>query len=131
MVENSLTQISGNVIIRDNQILLIYREDKGYWEVPGGKVRKDESPTETAVREAREEIGVEVELEKPFFSGEFQHEDQIFLWHGYISEIVDGKPGVREEKFSELDWFGSDDLTDLELAPNLRMIEPSLTRILD
>jgi 8-oxo-dGTP diphosphatase len=34
----------------------------GGWEFPGGKVEPGESPEQAAVREAREELGVEVEL---------------------------------------------------------------------
>ncbi|MFB6147805.1 MAG: NUDIX domain-containing protein, partial [Candidatus Nanohaloarchaea archaeon] len=79
----------------------------------------DESPTEAAKREAEEEIGVKVELEKPFFSGEFQHRDQVFLWHGYVAGIVEGEPEPGEEKFSEMRWFSGDELEEVELAPNL------------
>lgn len=123
------TELSGNLIIEDGKILLLYREDEEHWEVPGGKVEEDESPTEAAIREAEEEIGVEVKLQKPFYSGEFQHGDQIFLWHGYIAEIASGEPSIQEDKFEKLEWFEGSELDDLELAPNLEMILPSLRRI--
>lgn len=109
--------------------MLLYREDEKHWEVPGGKVEEDESPTETAVREASEEIGVEVSLEKPFFSGEFENNGELFLWHGYIAD-TDDKPTVQEQKFSELKWFDAETLDEEDLAPNLRQIEPALRRIL-
>ena len=32
----------------------------GFWEFPGGKVRADEAPAEAAVRECREETGLDV-----------------------------------------------------------------------
>lgn len=123
------TELAGNLIIKDGKILLLYREDEEHWEVPGGKVKEDESPTEAAVREAEEEIGVEVKLEKPFYSGEFQHDDSIFLWHGYIADIRDGEPEIQEEKFRELEWFEGTELDGLDLAPNLRMILPALRRL--
>ena len=77
-----MIELAGNLIVQDGKILLLYREDEEHWEVPGGKVEEDESPTSAAVREAQEEIGVEVELKKPFFSGEFQHDDELFLEEG-------------------------------------------------
>ncbi len=124
-----LTQLAGNLIVEDGKVLLLYRGDEEHWEVPGGKVEGSESPTEAAVREAKEEIGVEVELDKPFFSGEFQHENRVFLWHAYLSEIVGGEPKAEEEKFSELEWFKGTELDDLDLAPNLEMVLPSLRKI--
>lgn len=124
-----ISELAGNLIVEDRKLLLLYREGEQHWEVPGGKVEEEESPTEAAKREAEEEIGVEVELEKPFFSGEFQHDGDIFLWHGYIVEMI-GKPAIQEEKFSEMKWFSADDLEDADLAPNLEMIRPALRNLL-
>lgn len=124
-----MIELAGNLIIRDGEILLLYREDEGHWEVPGGKVEEDESPTEAAVREADEEIGVEVELKKPFYSGEFQKDDEIYLWHGYIAS-TDGEPEIQEEdKFEKMIWADPVDLDDMSLAPNLDMVLPALRRI--
>lgn len=126
---NQLTELAGNLIIQDRKILLLYRESEEHWEVPGGKVEKDESPTQTAVREAKEEIDVEVNLEKPFYSGEFQKNGEIFLWNCYIAEIQKGEPEIQENKFQELEWFEGSELDELELAPNLEMILPALRKI--
>jgi 8-oxo-dGTP diphosphatase len=123
------TELAGNLIMEEGKILLLYREDEEHWEVPGGKVEEDESPTEAAVREAEEEIGVEVELQKPFYSGEFQHNDQIYLWHGYIANVKKGNPQVKEEKFQELKWFKGPELDEINLAPNLKMILPALRKL--
>lgn len=124
-----MTELAGNLIIEDGEILLLYRDDEEHWEVPGGKVEEDESATEAAVREAEEEIGVEIKLEKPFFSGEFEHSGNLFLWHAYISEIESGEPEIKEEKFSELEWVEPGKLDDLELAPNIEMILPALRKL--
>ena len=124
-----VVELAGNLIIEDGKILLIHRDDEKHWEVPGGKVKQDESPTQAAIREAKEQIGVEVELKKPFYSGEFQHKDQIYLWHGYIAEVKDGEPQIKQQKFNMIKWFEGSDLEDLELASNLKMILPSLRKI--
>lgn len=122
-------ELAGNIIVDEGKLLLLYREDEKHWEVPGGKVEDGESPTEAAVREAEEEIGVSVELRKPFYSGEFQHGDNIFLWHGYLAEISEGEPEIQEDKFSELEFFEPSELDGLELAPNIRMILPALRKL--
>jgi len=129
-MDSDIVELAGNLIIDDRQILLLYREDEEHWEVPGGKVEDGESPTDAAIREAKEEIGVDVELKKPFYSGEFQHNGEMFLWHGYVARIEgDNEPELQEEKFGELKWFYSTQLDNIELAPNLEMILPALRRI--
>lgn len=125
-----MIELAGNLLVEEGEVLLIYRSDEEHWEVPGGKVEDDESPTQAAVREAEEEIGVEVELEKPFYTGEFMKEGEMFLWHGYIASTEEN-PSLQEDKFSDLEWVGKERLDELNLAPNLRQIEPALRKILD
>jgi 8-oxo-dGTP diphosphatase len=49
-------------IILDGQILLIKRADFAVWALPGGQVEAGESFADAAVREAREETGLVVQL---------------------------------------------------------------------
>ena len=49
-------------ILKDGKILLTKREDFEVWCLPGGIVEPGESVVEAAVREAREETGLEVGL---------------------------------------------------------------------
>tara|TARA_R110002110_G_C13454717_1_gene717456 strand:+ start:2814 stop:3281 length:468 start_codon:yes stop_codon:yes gene_type:complete len=52
------------VAMYQNQILWIKRAEeprRGYWALPGGFMEIDESPREAAVREAREETGIELD----------------------------------------------------------------------
>lgn len=53
------------VIVRDGRILLGRRAHEpflGRWEVPGGFVEVGEHPMDAAVREVREELGIEARL---------------------------------------------------------------------
>lgn len=144
-----MIELAGNLIVEDGKILLLYRKDEqhresqrspdgescstsipeGCWGVPGGEVEGDESATEAAVRVSEEDIGVSVELRKPFYSGEFQHDDDMFLWHGYVAEIVEGRPEVQESRFEKLEWFDPRELDDIELAPSIKMILPALRKL--
>lgn len=51
-------------IFHENTIVLILREDFEMWALPGGGIDPGESALETAVREAEEETGLQVELSR-------------------------------------------------------------------
>jgi ADP-ribose pyrophosphatase YjhB (NUDIX family) len=55
--------LAANVaIIEAGKVLLMQREDLEVWCLPGGEVDPGESLAQAAIREAREETGLEVEL---------------------------------------------------------------------
>jgi 8-oxo-dGTP pyrophosphatase MutT (NUDIX family) len=49
-------------VVRDHQILLIHHRKLNKWLPLGGHIELDEDPESAALREAREESGLEVEL---------------------------------------------------------------------
>jgi 8-oxo-dGTP pyrophosphatase MutT (NUDIX family)/DNA-binding XRE family transcriptional regulator len=54
------------VVLRDaeGRVLIALREDGKGWNLPGGGVQPGETPWEAAVRETREEVGVEAALSR-------------------------------------------------------------------
>lgn len=63
---NTTQQIAIAVVEHDDRFLIGQRPSgvalAGFWEFPGGKTQPGESPHECAVRECREETGLEVEV---------------------------------------------------------------------
>jgi ADP-ribose pyrophosphatase YjhB (NUDIX family) len=56
---------AGALVLRNGKVLLIRRAlqpFQDYWDIPGGFCEVDEHPAETAIREVREETGLEIEL---------------------------------------------------------------------
>jgi 8-oxo-dGTP diphosphatase len=53
----------GVLIFENEKLLALQPTYKNNWVVPGGVVEKAESPFEAAIRECKEELGVEVEIE--------------------------------------------------------------------
>ena len=54
------------ILLQDNQIALIERHRAGqhYFTFPGGHVEPGETPEQAAVRETKEELGVDVNIQR-------------------------------------------------------------------
>jgi len=62
------------------------------WEFPGGKVEPGEYDAQALIREAREELGVRLEVGRERFAVRHAYEDLTVDLHLYDARIVDGTP---------------------------------------
>ena len=53
----------GCIIIKDEKVLLVYEKDRNFWGFPKGHVEEGENEIETALREVKEEVGLDVEID--------------------------------------------------------------------
>jgi 8-oxo-dGTP diphosphatase len=83
---------SGIILINDGKLALIERHRLGrhYFSFPGGGVDEGESPQETAIREAREELGISVEIKQKAAEVHFGEKVQ----HYFLVEVVSGEFGT-------------------------------------
>src|SRR5262249_52059212 len=49
-------------IVHDNKVLLRFHDKYDIWLSVGGHIEQDEDPNEAAVREVKEEVGLDIEL---------------------------------------------------------------------
>ena len=93
------------------------------WAVLGGAVEIGESPARAAVRETREEIGVEVRLTRlldvlggPDYEVRYPNGDRVaYVTAVYQAEITDGSPAADGDEVSQVAWFTAAELSGLEL----------------
>jgi ADP-ribose pyrophosphatase YjhB (NUDIX family) len=94
------------------------------WAVLGGAVEVGEPPAEAAVRETREEIGVEIRLVRlldvlggPDYEVRYPNGDQVaYVTAVYEAAIIDGSPAPRDGELSDTAWFTPRQLADLHLT---------------
>ncbi len=124
-------------IIENAHVLLIEHRKLGMWLPPGGHLEPNELPYECALREAKEETGLEVALltqeniwveqkingrsiPRPYLSlleeipayrdvPAHQHIDQI-----YVGYPVGGELRLNSEETKNLRWFSLEELQQIE-----------------
>lgn len=107
------------VIRRSEELLLVRRSDTGSWTPVGGIVEPGEPPAACARREALEETGVEITVDRLALvaAGEpqsYPNGDQVrFLTHTFACTWVSGEAHPADEESSEVGWFGVDALPPL------------------
>ena len=106
------TQGSSVVILNDEeQVLLIFREDLRIWALPGGGLEPDETFTQAAVREVREETGYHIELlHKVGIYWRPQYPNGSNELHVFLGKIIDANMIDHDWESLAVQWFDLDAL---------------------
>ena len=84
---------SGAIVEIDGKIALIkrVRNNHEYYVFPGGGIEAGETPEEAAIREIKEELGIDIEIEKLLTTLTFNNKLQYYFHAKYIKgEFVSG-----------------------------------------
>jgi A/G-specific adenine glycosylase len=81
----------------------------GLWEFPGGKVEEGESYEQTAAREIKEELGVDVEVVSHFMSLNHAYTHFSITLHAYTCRYLAGSP--QAVHCAEWRWVRKDELS--------------------
>ena len=116
---------AGAIIIQEDKILLVRYNNsagKSFLVGPGGGVFIEESTNQAAVREVREETGLEISPDKIIFvedllSKRYRLTKVWFLCHLVGGQLKHNTPGAIEEGITEAGWYRKDQLHNEVVYP--------------
>jgi 8-oxo-dGTP pyrophosphatase MutT (NUDIX family) len=121
---------SANVVVvnEDGKILLIRRTDNGNVALPGGGMDLGESITQAAIREVKEETGLDVKITglvgiytNPHHLIEYTSDGEVRQEFSVVftAEPTGGTPTTTAEA-SKVVWSDPADVADMQMHPSMR-----------
>jgi 8-oxo-dGTP diphosphatase len=114
----------GQVLLIRCSMVLKSGEDFVFWVTPGGEIEPGEEPRDAAVRELREELGLELDVRGPVYTEtnqfELAGEMRDNLDHWFLARCAADAPkmkGVTEEELAmmqEMRWWTA---AEVDTAP--------------
>jgi 8-oxo-dGTP pyrophosphatase MutT (NUDIX family) len=121
---------TGVILLDEGRVLLHKKQHDNFWALPGGRVSMFESSAETAVREMKEEMDIDIVIERLLWHTEnfFPYGDQNFheIADYYLAKLIDAQSiyrgkgefkGVEADEVLIYQWFQIDELMGIELYP--------------
>jgi len=112
------TYIVAGVVIKQNGKYLLVQENRpetkvhGLWNFPAGRVEEGVTIEETAVKEAKEEAGYDVELIRKLDI--FQESAEVPPRHAFEARIVGGELKWPENEILEAKWFSYEEIKGMK-----------------
>ena len=134
---------SASVIVRNSagDLLLLRRSDSGRWTIPTGGLKKNETLTQCAVRECREETGLDIEITA--LVGVFSDPGHVIadgkvrqpVNTCFSARVIGGTLAISDEA-SEVAWVPPARLDEYDIHPAIRRriahgIQPGTTPHVD
>ena len=96
----------GCIVIENNKVLLI-QQKKGNWGFPKGRVEKNESECETAIREVKEETNIDVIIEdknKKYIDTYYSKKDEFKEVVLFLGKKIGGEIKPQENEIKNVEW---------------------------
>jgi 8-oxo-dGTP diphosphatase len=108
------------IIIYNQKILCVQRGKGNHsylaykYEFPGGKVEQGETEQQAIIREIKEELDLEISVQKKFLSVQHSYPDITITLHSFLCKC--DNPTITLTEHLNYKWLSKDDLKRLEWA---------------
>ena len=108
---------AATIVLNDQKEILLIKGPKRGWEMPGGIVEEGESLKDAAIRETKEESGIDIEVLK--FCGIFQNVDKSICNTLFLAKPIGGKLTTSPESL-EVGFFPIEQALEMVTVGNFR-----------
>lgn len=114
------------IIKNDNKILLVKNPGKSFWHVPGGGMEDNEDIIKCAIREVKEETGLNIKLGNMLYVQEL-HDSKTKIIHFeifFLASLISGEafdPNHKDtdpDGVTDIKWFSKEDLQTIAVYPD-------------
>lgn len=110
--------VSAAIIMKDNKIFVTqrgYGEFKDWWEFPGGKIEEGETPEECLKREIKEELKVDINIDKYLCTVEYDYPNFHLKMECFICSLIDSHLELVEAEDAK--FITKDQLDNIDFLP--------------
>lgn len=108
---------AATIVLNDKQEILLIKGPRRGWEMPGGQVEEGESIKAAAIRETKEESGIDIEIIK--FCGIFQNVERSICNTLFLGRPIGGVPTTSPESL-EVGFFPIEEALEMVTILNFR-----------
>ena len=108
---------AATIVLNEKKEILLIKGPLRGWEMPGGQVEEGESLKDAAIRETKEETGIDVEIVK--FCGIFQNVKKSICNTLFLAKPIGGKLTTSAESL-EVGFFPIDEALKMVTIGNFR-----------
>lgn len=106
------------IVQKENKILATkrgYGEFINMWEFPGGKIESGETKEQALVREIKEELNIEINVDKFAIDVEYQYPNFYLFMSCFMCSIKEGSIELLEHNDGK--WITKEELNTLNWLP--------------
>ena len=122
-------EVVAAIIEKDGKVFATqrgYGDFKDGWEFPGGKVEPSETPEEALIREIREELETEIDVDSYIGTVEYDYPKFHLSMRCYLCHILSGNLHLIEHEAAA--WVSFDELEQVDWLPADRIMIPRIKR---
>lgn len=115
-----IIKVVAAILQKEDKILIARKKEgkplAGYFEFPGGKIEKGETPEESLARELMEEMNIKIDVKE--YVGESIYDygnGKVISLLGYKSEIIDGE--IKLSDHDRYEWVTLEEINNYKIAP--------------